>query len=123
MIKKYILVGEDDVFYMNIYRVKLTKLGYDVTIVDDGAKVLEEAKKRKPDMFLLDMIMPVMDGFATIKALRAIPDYKNTPIIIMSSLSQEEDRQKALELGANDYWVKANHPISEVGDKIQALIQ
>jgi CheY-like chemotaxis protein len=119
---KYIIVAEDDKFYANVYKVKLGNLGYDVTVVMDGDKAIEEAKIRKPDIFLLDMVMPGKDGFATIKALRAINEFRHIPIIILSSLSQEEDRKKALELGANDYWVKTNISISAVASKIKEYL-
>jgi CheY-like chemotaxis protein len=119
---KYIIVAEDDKFYANVYKVKLGNLGYDVTVVPDGDKAIEEARKRKPDIFLIDMIMPGKDGLATIKALRAMNDFRQTPIIVLSSLSQEEDRQKALEFGANDFWVKTNISISAVAAKIKEYL-
>ncbi len=119
---KYILIAEDDRFYGNVYKVKLGRLGYEVVIVQNGEEVITEVKKKKPDLFLLDMIMPVMDGFTTIKALRAMEDFKKTPIIILSSLSQEEDRQKAMQFGANDYLVKTNISINDVAAKIKAYL-
>ncbi len=119
---KYILVAEDDRFYGNVYKVKLGRLGYEVVIVQNGEEVISEVKKKKPDIFLLDMIMPVMDGFSTIKALRAMEEFKKTPIIILSSLSQEEDRQKAMQFGANDYLVKTNISISDVAAKIKTYL-
>lgn len=119
---KRILVADDDKFYANVYRVKLANLGYDVTVVGDGDQAIEEARKKKPDLFLLDMVMPIKDGFSTIKSLRQMNDFKTTPIIILSSLSQEEDRKKAMELGANDYWTKTNISISDVGQKIKEYL-
>lgn len=112
--KKYIIVAEDDKFYANIYKLKLNKEGYEVAVVGDGAQAIELVNKRVPDLLLLDLIMPVKDGFETLKELRASEKFKLLKILILSSLGQEEDARKAKELGANDYFIKTNVTIEEV---------
>jgi len=112
--KKYILVAEDDKFYANIYKTKLAKEGYDVEVAGDGQAVLKLAKKRKPDLVLLDLVMPVKDGFETLKDIRADATLKTIKVLVLSNLGQEEDREKAKQLGADGYVVKSNISIEEM---------
>lgn len=117
--QKYILVGEDDKFYANIYKLKLAKEGYDVEVAGDGEQVLKAARERKPDLILLDLIMPVKDGFETLKELKADPGLKDVKVVVSSNLGQEEDIKKTRELGAIDYLTKAGLSIQETIDKIR----
>ena len=71
----------------------------------------------KPNIILLDVIMPKMDGFATLQALRGNPDTKNTPVILLTNLGQDEDMKKGKDLGATDYFVKSNHTPAEIVNK------
>ena len=120
--KKYILVAEDDKFYANIYRTKLTKEGYEVVVVGDGAQAIKLARQKKPDLILLDLVMPVKDGFETLKELKADANLKSVKVIVLSNLGQEEDIKKAKELGAVDYIVKANVSIGQMMSKIKSFI-
>jgi len=120
--KKYILVAEDDKYYGKIYKAKLNKEGLDVTVAINGKLALEEAAKRKPDLMLLDLVMPVMDGFETLKTLKADPNLKTVKVVVLSNLGQDEDIQKAKDLGAADYIVKSNVSISELVAKIKTLV-
>ncbi|MBI4130467.1 response regulator [Candidatus Roizmanbacteria bacterium] len=117
--KKFILVAEDDIFYANIYKVKLTKEGFDVLVVGNGEWVLRSARKRKPDLILLDLVMPIKDGFETLKELKADPTLADIRVVVLSNLGQEEDMQKAKAMGAADYLVKTNISIQEVVGKIK----
>ncbi|KKR81119.1 MAG: Response regulator receiver protein [Candidatus Daviesbacteria bacterium GW2011_GWA1_41_61] len=121
--KKYILVGEDDKFYANIYKIKLAKEGFDVEVVGDGEQVLTSARQKKPDLILLDLIMPVKDGFETLKELKADPKLKDIKVVVSSNLGQEEDIKKTVQLGAVDYLTKANLSIQEVVDKIRGYLK
>lgn len=117
--KKYILVMEDDKFYGNIFQTKLTEEGFDVTVATDGEKGMEEASKRKPDLILLDLIMPIKDGFEVLKSLKENATLKDVNIIIISNLGQEDDVNKALAMGAVDYLIKANISLQEAVDKVK----
>jgi CheY-like chemotaxis protein len=117
--KKFILVAEDDNFYANIYKVKLAKEGYEVVVVGNGEWVLKALQKKIPNLILLDLIMPVKDGFDTLKEIKANPVYAQIPVMILSNLSQEEDKQKAKDLGAVDFITKADVPIHDVLAKIK----
>ena len=118
-----ILAVEDDKFLMNVHRSKLTKEGFEVFLASNGKEALELAKKNHPDMILLDLIMPVMDGFETLKALKSDPELKNIKVVILSNLSQEEDRQRALDMGAVDFVVKANVSFREIIEKIRKNLE
>jgi len=120
--KKYILIAEDDKFYDNIYKVKFENEGYEVRVVTDGAQAVEEAKKRKPDMVLLDLVMPVKDGFETLKDLKAMKELDGVPMMVLSSLGQEDDAAKVKELGAVEYYVKTNITIYELVNKVKEYL-
>ncbi len=120
--KKFVLIAEDDKFYDNIYKVKFENEGYEVRVVTDGAQAVEEAKKRKPDIVLLDLVMPVKDGFETLKALKALPELKDVPMMVLSSLGQDDDAAKVKELGAVEYYVKTNITIYELVNKVKEYL-
>lgn len=121
--KKFILVAEDDNFYANIYKVKLAKEGFDVQVVGNGEWVLKMIQQKKPDVILLDLVMPVMDGFETLKALKSDPKTESIKVIVLSSLGQDEDIEKAKQLGASDYLIKTNVSIQQVVDKIKSYVK
>jgi len=116
--KKYILVAEDDKFFANIYKTKLNKEGYEVSIVPDGVQTLAAIRSRKPDLLLLDLIMPVKDGFETLKEIKSDPKLKDLKVLVLSSLGQEEDERRARQMGADEYVVKTSLTIDEMVAKI-----
>lgn len=117
-----ILIAEDDTFLSNAYRIKLTKLNYDVTIAADGEQVMKYLADITPDLILLDLIMPVKDGFDTLKEIRMQPKFKKIPIVVASNLGQGEDIAKAMDLGATDYIVKSDLSLQELVDKIHSYL-
>lgn len=123
MTKPYILVAEDDKFYANLYKIKLSAEGFDVAIAPDGVQAIELAKQKTPDLTLLDLIMPFKDGFEVLAELRADDRFKNMPIVVLSSLGQEEDAGRAKELGANDYIIKTSISISEMVEKVKQYLK
>lgn len=120
--RKQILVIEDDSFLLQMYATKLEKAGYDVKSAVDGVQGLKKAKDNHPDLILLDLVMPAKDGFKVLEELKIDSDLQNIPVIILSNLSEREDVQKCLQLGAVDYLIKAHFVPSEVIDKIQKII-
>lgn len=109
-----ILVAEDDKFLIKVYQTKLTKEGFQVEIATNGKEAIKLAREKKPDLIFCDLMMPIMDGFETLKELKADPKLKKIKVIILSNLGQEEDKQKVFDLGADEYVVKANVPFGEV---------
>lgn len=116
---KKIIVVEDDKFLSNVLNNKLNKDGYSVTTVTDGNQAVPQIKAIKPDLVLLDLMMPGKDGFDVLTEVKADPEIAHIPIIVSSNLSQESDQQKCIDLGAVDYIVKANTPLFEVVEKIK----
>ncbi len=117
--KKLVLVIEDDPFYSNIYKMKLEKEGIYAEVAMSGDAGIALARKEKPALILTDLIMPGKDGFEILRVLKADPNLKDVPVIVLSNLSQEEDMRRAKELGAVDYLVKANISIQDVVEKVK----
>ena len=112
--KTKILLIEDEEMLANMYEVKFKNEGYDLVKALDGAEGLEKAKTFKPNFILLDVIMPKMDGFSVLKALKEDPETKDIPVMLLTNLGQDEDIEKGKELGSVGYLVKANITPSEV---------
>lgn len=121
--KNRILVGEDDKNYANIFRLKLEKEGYEVLLASNGKEVLETAKHEEPQLILLDIIMPIQNGFDTLKILKSDVDLLHIPVIMVSNLGQDEDVKKAEKLGASDYLIKANISIQEMVEKVRVYMK
>jgi len=109
-----ILLIEDEEMLANMYEVKFKNEGFDLEKALDGAEGLEKAKANTPDFILLDIIMPKMDGFSVLKALKEDPNTKDVPVMLLTNLGQEEDIEKGKELGSVGYLVKANITPAEV---------
>ncbi len=119
---KTILVVEDDRFYMRIYDDKLRKEGYAVKLAYNGEEGIALLKELTPNIILLDLIMPTIDGFGVLKALRDDTRLQSIPVLILSNLGQESDVEKAIELGAVDYCVKSQMSMDDVLEKINTHI-
>ncbi len=118
-----ILLVEDDEMLHGMYTQKFKNQGYDIISAYDGAEGVKLSESEKPDLILLDVIMPKMDGFVALKKIRTNPVTKDIPVILLTNLGQEEDVRKGKELGANDYFIKANHTPQEVVDKVHNLLK
>lgn len=118
---KTILIAEDERAISKALQLKLTKLGYEVTAVFNGKQALDMLKGMDYDLVLLDLMMPEVDGFAVLEALKK--ENKKQKVIVSSNLSQESDFAKAKDLGATDYYVKSNTSISEVVEHVQKAIE
>lgn len=121
--KKLVLVAEDDQFYSHIYQVKLGKEGYEVRVAEDGVQTLKAAREKKPDLIILDLVMPVKDGFETLKEIRADSQLKDVKVLVLTNLGQEEDIRRAKNLGADDYLVKTNMSIHEMMEKVKEYLK
>ncbi len=119
---KKILVAEDDKFLSSAYRFKLTKAGFEVQIAGDGAELLKILETYTPDLILLDLVMPVMDGFTTLQNIRLNPKYKSIPIVVASNLGQKEDVDRTKELGATDFVVKSDLSLDMLVEKINKMV-
>ncbi len=122
MVEKTILIVEDDESISNMYQTKLKQLGLNILTATDGANGLEAAKKEKPDLILLDVILPQLDGFSVLAELRKGKDTAKIPVVMLTNLSTTEDQEKANKLGANGYIVKASVTPAEVSGIVQKLL-
>jgi DNA-binding response OmpR family regulator len=122
--KKYnILLMEDDVAIASMYKIKFEQAGFNVTIFDNGADGLEYAKKAKPDIILLDVMMPQLDGFAVLEEIRSDISNTNIPVIMLTNLSTEEDKLKGKKFGATDYLVKADLTPAQVNEIVKKYLK
>ena len=119
--KKVILV-EDEQVIVDLLERKLVQEGYDVTVARDGVEGLKKMKELKPDLVLLDIIMPRMGGFEVMAQMGKDPELKEIPIIIISNSGQPVELDKARELGARDWLIKTEFDPQEVLDKVKRQI-
>jgi len=119
---KKVLVVEDDQFLANAYKLKLTKSGFEVTIAFDGVEALQSMRESVPDVVLLDLIMPNIDGFACLDEMQKHEKLRNIPVIVASNLGQKEDIDRAKALGAVDFIIKSNVSIEEIVQKVKSIV-
>ena len=117
---KKILLVEDDPFLVDIYTTKLREEDFEVVVADDGDKALELVEKEKPDLVLLDIVLPNKDGWEILKEVKT--KNKKIKVIILSNLGQKEEVEKGMRLGAEKYLIKSNFTPSEVVEEIKKLI-
>ena len=117
-----VLVAEDDRFLRRAAESALRRHGFDVITASDGEEALRLARQELPDIILLDLIMPKLQGFDVLRELKQDPATSSIPVIILSNLGQEQDSKVATEMGAVDYWVKANIGPGEMAERVGALL-
>ncbi len=107
---KKVLLAEDEKNVILGVRTCLDAVGYDVEIVEDGDEALNSVRREHPDLILLDLLMPKVDGYEVLKELKGNDVTKDIPIIVLTAKAEEEDRQRAMDLGAEDYMTKPFKP-------------
>ncbi|MFW5888566.1 MAG: response regulator transcription factor [Patescibacteria group bacterium] len=117
-----VLIIEDDNFLLSMYATKFEKENFEVFSAEDGEKGLRKAIENSPDIILLDIILPKMDGFEVLKKLKSQKKTKNIPVLLLTNLSQQDDSKKGLSLGADDYLIKAHFMPSEVVEKVKKYL-
>ena len=120
---KKILWVEDDTFLGGLIGQRFGELGAILFGATDGAKAVEIAEKEKPDIILLDILLPGMNGFEVLEKIRGNESTKNTPVIILSNLSQESDLEKAKALGVSKFLVKATVNLDEIVEEVKKILQ
>ena len=119
MNKKKILLVVDDEVLASVYRARLEMEGFEVEEVHDGEKALSVAINFRPDLILLDVMMPKINGFDVLDILKNTPETMNMRIIMLTALSQEADRDRAEKLGVDDYLVKSQVVIADVIERVK----
>jgi two-component system alkaline phosphatase synthesis response regulator PhoP len=121
MAKGRILVVDDEIYIVHILDFSLGMEGYDVVTALDGEQALEKARTEKPDLIVLDIMMPKLDGYETCKRLKADPETKDVPVILLSAKGRNVDQKVGFEVGADDYITKPFSPRKLV-ERINAIL-
>ena len=116
-----ILIVDDDKQITSLFEMYLSTEGYEVTSLNQSSKAVEAALSIDPDLFILDLMMPEPDGFKLCRLLRSLPRFKDTPILIVTALNDEDSRIVSFGAGADDFLSKP-FPISELGKRAKELI-
>jgi two-component system, OmpR family, alkaline phosphatase synthesis response regulator PhoP len=119
---KKILFVEDDEGFFNLFSAALSMRGYNIIHVADGSKAVEKARSEKPDLVLLDIILPGMNGLDILKELKESDETKGIKIVMLTNFGTDSNVNRAVELGADDYLMKYNVVPSELPDKIASLL-
>ncbi len=120
---KKILIIEDDKFLRELITQKLIKEGYETSEAVDGEEGIKKIKEEKPDLVLLDLILPGIDGFEVLSKKREDSNLAQIPVIILSNLGQKEDVERGLKLGAIDYLIKAHFTPGEIIEKVKNALK
>lgn len=120
--KPLVLVVEDDEMLCQMYEMKLTKAGYECETALNGVQGFTKAKLIKPTIILLDIMMPIKDGMTVLAELKAEPETKDIPVVMLTNLSDQTYIEKALETGAIGYMIKSNSDPGEVVEKVRQVL-
>jgi len=123
MDKKTILIIEDDKFLRELIARKLSEENFNIIEAIDGEEGIRKIKEEKPDLILLDLILPGIDGFEVLSRIKKEPTTSSIPVIILSNLGQREDVEKGLKLGATDFLIKAHFTPGEIIEKIKSIFK
>lgn len=121
--ERKILAVEDDVFLSNLLSQKLSESGGTLFNAERGEEALRIAQEKNPDVILLDILLPGMDGFEVLKRLKMDEKTKDIPVIILSNLGQKQDIEKGEELGAELFLTKATFTLDEILEKIESVLR
>lgn len=121
--KPKVLIIEDDQRINKVYMAKLSVEGITVVTALDGEEGLRKIYSEKPDLVLLDLMLPRKSGFDILKEIKADPKVKDIPVLILSNLAQEKEVEQGLALGAEDYLVKTDYSIQQVMEKIKKALK
>ena len=121
--QKTIMLIEDDHFLSSLIKARLEKDAFNVLQAFDGDQALEILQTARPNLVVLDLIMPKANGFEVLKTISLTPGLELTPVIIVSNLAQDSDIEKARQLGAKEYFVKVKISIDDLITKIKSLVQ
>ena len=119
MKKTKIVLVEDDEILSKVIHDELMEGGFEVKSAYDGESGLALAQAEKPDLVLLDLLLPKRHGFEVLEELKKMPETKTIPVIILTMLGSDDDIKKGLKLGANDYIVKSQHAVAEIVEKVK----
>ncbi len=117
-----ILIVEDEITLARVLGEKFEREGFKVKLIYDGEAAVETVRNFKPEVVLLDLLLPKKDGFEVLKEIQADAELKHIPVIVLSNLGEDEEIKRAFSLGAADYYVKVQHMLKEVVEKVKARV-
>src|SRR3989344_5986318 len=117
-----ILLVEDDPFLVDIYKTSLEEAGFKVEIATEGDEALRKLKEKRPDLLVLDIVLPQINGWEIIKEIKKEENLKDLKIIILSNLGQKTEVEKGLSLGATKYLIKAHYTPREVVEEVKKIL-
>ncbi len=117
-----VLLVEDDQMIIDMYKMRLEEEGFLVFTTDKGSEAVKIARKEMPDIVLLDIILPEMDGFSVLRELKQEPETSLIPVVMLTNLGQEEDKEKGMALGAAEYFIKAWSTPADIIDKVRSVL-
>ena len=120
--KKKVMIVEDDEHISKVYEIKLAKEGIGSSLAKDGEEAVAKITAERPDLIILDLMIPKKDGFEVLEDIKKNPALAGIPVIVLSNLGQQTDQDRALGLGANEYLVKVDNPIQEVINKVKGYL-
>ena len=121
--KKKILIIEDEVYLLEMYKMKFELEGYKVLIARDGQEGIESAVFGKPDIILLDLVMPIKDGYQVLEELKEKDETKKIPVLILSNLGQADEIKKGINNGADKYLIKANMTPNQLVREVKEALE
>ena len=119
---KIVLVVEDEEVMIRVLTDNLSAENFGILVARDGEQAIKMLMTHKPDLVLLDLLMPKVNGYNVLGKLKADPDLSKIPVLVLSNLGEFEDINKAMELGADDYIVKSHHSVSEIIEKVKKYL-
>ncbi|MBI5077798.1 MAG: response regulator [Candidatus Yonathbacteria bacterium] len=119
---KKVMIVEDDEHISKVYEIKLAKEGFATSLAVDGEEAVAKITAEKPDLIILDLMLPKKDGFGVLEDIKKVPALARIPVIVLSNLGQKIDQDRALALGAKEYLVKVDNPIQEVINKVKGYL-
>ena len=121
--KKTVLIVEDDVFLMSLLKNRMESAGFSILAAKDGEEAIKILKEIKPDLILLDIILPGKSGFEVLEEMKSDPQISNAPVMIISNLGQDMDIDRGKDLGALEYFVKARSSMDDVIEKVGSFLK
>lgn len=114
-----IVIVEDEKILLKVLKEKFEENGFTVKVAVDGEEAIPVIKGFQPDIVLLDIILPKKDGLQILEELKKSPEYQNIPVIMLSNLGEDDKIKTSFALGATDYFIKTQHPVNEVVDRVK----
>jgi len=121
--QKRVLIVEDDEHISKVYEIQLAKENLQVILARDGEEAVKMIESEKPDLIILDLMLPKKDGFWVLEEVKKNPKNLKAPILVISNLGQKIDQERAMALGATEYLVKIDYPIQDIIDKIKSYLK